>query len=253
MSMNLYLKAGAQLELMRLMRDEGALTGLMMPRMMGRLRGMGAFANDAQIEAAFSGFDMIDEQLDKQVNDMGKEAWRQGPFAGVSFLMMKGQIRDDLRAMSGQMEAAKQQMRAALSGEAEDEAGDDDICDLHKSWHVLHYLFTGSAWDGAAPGNMLLKGGKEIGEDMGYGRPRVADPAATQAFARFLEPLSTDDLKARIDPKKMARANIYCAEDADDEGAEYELYNDIDHYFPMLKAYVAGAAAKGQSLAIFML
>jgi hypothetical protein len=41
------------------------------------------------------------------------------------------------------------------------------------------------------------------------------------------------------------------AEDGD-EMAEEELHEDIERFFPMLKDYVAAAAAKGEGLAIWM-
>jgi hypothetical protein len=44
------------------------------------------------------------------------------------------------------------------------ETGEDDLtlseqelitCDLDKSWHGIHYLLTGSAWEGSPPLNFL--------------------------------------------------------------------------------------------------
>src|SRR5687768_13192892 len=36
--------------------------------------------------------------------------------------------------------------------------------DLDKAWHGLHFLFTGTAWEGAPPECFLVSGGTEIGQ-----------------------------------------------------------------------------------------
>src|SRR5271163_2074263 len=47
---------------------------------------------------------------------------------------------------------------------------------LEKSWHCLHYLLTGTAWEtGTVLGKTIL-GGTEIGPDMGYGPARYLVP-----------------------------------------------------------------------------
>jgi hypothetical protein len=120
---------------------------------------------------------------------------------------------------------------------------------LHKSWHLLHYLFTGQAWDGAMPSASLLKG-KEVGDDLGYGPARTLTPQETKAFAQFLAGQKPGDLVKRIDGNKMQELGIYCAE-AGDDGAE-ELEEDVEHYFPQLQTYVDEAAQKGNGLVIWL-
>jgi hypothetical protein len=123
------------------------------------------------------------------------------------------------------------------------------LLDLHKSWHVLHYLFTGEADAGTPPADALL-GGRELGEDMGYGPPRLHEPEATAAFARFLEPLTADALKRRLDLRRMSSLGIYCCDD-DDGGAE-ELVDDVEHYFPQLRAFVAETAGGGNGMLVWL-
>jgi hypothetical protein len=62
---------------------------------------------------------------------------------------------------------------------------------LEKSWHILHYAFTGDIDVTASAGGALLAG-EEIGEDVGYGPPRLLDAEQT---ARFAEALQSFDLK----------------------------------------------------------
>ena len=126
-----------------------------------------------------------------------------------------------------------------------------DSLNLHKSWHVLHYLFTGRAWDGPMPAATLLLGGKEIGEDMGYGRARAVPAKDTAAFAHYLSGQSADALIGRLDLPAMQRLDIYGAEDAED-GSRDELAEDIAHFFPALQAYVGDAARANAGLVIWM-
>ena len=42
--------------------------------------------------------------------------------------------------------------------------------DLDKSWHGIHFLLTGAAWEGERPLNFLILGGEEVGDiDVGHG------------------------------------------------------------------------------------
>lgn len=62
---------------------------------------------------------------------------------------------------------------------------DDDEVDLDKSWHGLHFLFTGTAWEGEEPACFLVLGGEGIGNDVGYGPARVLMPDDVGRFAAF--------------------------------------------------------------------
>jgi hypothetical protein len=80
--------------------------------------------------------------------------------------------------------------------------------ELAKAWHILHYLMTGHADGAAAPGNALLSGAP-LGQDLGYGPPRLHDPGETRAFRDFLAPLEADHLVARIDFPQLVRQRVY--------------------------------------------
>lgn len=62
--------------------------------------------------------------------------------------------------------------------------GPDDRIDLDKTWHALHYLFTGTAWAGDFPACFLVSSGEPVGDvDVGYGPARSFTPAQTKAIA----------------------------------------------------------------------
>jgi hypothetical protein len=148
------------------------------------------------------------------------------------------------RELERQMELASAAKN--VPGEGEDRR----VLDLHKSWHVLHYLFTGSATGGNPPANALI-GGRAIGADMGYGPPRLHEPAPTAAFARFLAPLTVAELQDRIDVGRMSALGIYCCQD-DDEGSAEEINDDVAHYFPLLQSFVGAAAENGNGLLMWL-
>ena len=52
---------------------------------------------------------------------------------------------------------------------------------IEKSWHMLHYLFTGHVDASDAPGNALLTG-QAVGENLGFGPPRLQDELRTREF-----------------------------------------------------------------------
>lgn len=157
--------------------------------------------------------------------------------------------REQVSAALEQLKAQIAAMRGAASGVKKPVAGQKSpVLDLHKSWHMLHFLFTGQAWDGEMPASALLLGGREVGEDMGYGPARALTPAETESFAGFLKGLEVSKLAQRLDADKMQKLEIYSA--SDDDG---ELEEDLEHYFPQLQSFVTDAANKRQGLLIYMM
>ena len=91
------------------------------------------------------------------------------------------------------------------------DAGDDrPHCDLEGVWHGLHFIFTGTAWDGDAPACYLLRGGKEIGDpdELGYSVLHALTPDQVQQFGAFLHGLSRDEIARRFDPARMTALRI---------------------------------------------
>lgn len=108
-------------------------------------------------------------------------------------------------------------INAALEGE-----GDDAIAmvDLDKAWHGVHFLLTGTAWEGEGPIASLLLGGHASTEDVGYGPARGLTAAEARAFRDALAGLDEAELHRRFDPKRMTALEIY--PDVWDRGAESE-------------------------------
>lgn len=243
MSMNFYIQSGAEDELMQLAAADSMLTTISMQSRRGK-----SGAPAAAVKEALKSLDLSEASFEKKFKEYEESVKRQGFFARLLHRF----VRKDIEASWKEQQRA---MAAEIEGlDDADVFGDDapEALDLHKSWHMLHYLFTGTAWEGSAPANTLLVGGRDVGEDLGYGPARIIDPKATRAFAAFLEPLDIDDLRPRLNLRKMAALDIYCAGDPEDEGDLIELEEDLGNYFPMLREYVLAAASRREALAVWM-
>jgi hypothetical protein len=81
-------------------------------------------------------------------------------------------------------------------------------CDLEGTWHGLHYLFTGTAWEGDEPACYLIRGGEEVGDDDFDDPPRLLRPEVVRNFRGFLAGLSDDELRHRFDAERMTALKI---------------------------------------------
>jgi hypothetical protein len=150
---------------------------------------------------------------------------------------------------------------------------------LEKSWHMLHYLFTGhvGTWhpgellpsgtipgedaahgpdrlhdEGHAPGDLLLSG-QELGKDVGYGPARLHDERAASEFRRFLDGQDPERLRARTDFEAMDRAGVlYGARTPGDEALYKMLHEEIAIYFQLLRDYMRDMADKGNGLMVWI-
>ena len=81
--------------------------------------------------------------------------------------------------------------------------------DLEKSWHGIHYLLTGTVWEGDPPLNFLLVGGHELDIETGIAPPRAYRPAETRAIGAALAEVDEGELRRRFAPAEMMRLEIY--------------------------------------------
>ena len=125
-----------------------------------------------------------------------------------------------------------------------DSANDRPHCDLEGVWHGLHFLFTGTAWEGDEPACYLIRGGDAIGEadELGYIVLQALSPARMQQFASFLRGLSREELERRFKPDRMTELQIdpvIWARTPNDD--DHPLVHLLDGY-DQLRAFVIAAA-----------
>lgn len=87
--------------------------------------------------------------------------------------------------------------------------GPAEAFDVDKAWHGIHFLLTGSEWEGAGPLAFVLHGGREIKHDLGYGSPHGFSAAEVKEIARALADLDLKALYERADPAEFTRLEIY--------------------------------------------
>lgn len=129
---------------------------------------------------------------------------------------------------------------------------EQDEVDLDKAWHGIHFLLTGSAWEGAEPLCYLVTGGHQIGDvDVGYGPARALTSKQVADFDTALNGVTADELRQRFDPQAMAEAEVYPGiwEHApkEDDNLEYLL-----EYFGELKSFVGNTREQGKGMIIYL-
>ncbi|MBN1203720.1 MAG: YfbM family protein [Myxococcaceae bacterium] len=122
--------------------------------------------------------------------------------------------------------------------------------DVGETWHGLQYLLTGTAWEGAAPLDFLVRGGEEVGDiPSDEGTARVFTPAEVKQLSEALRALSLDTLRGRFDAGKLQQLDIYPGtwdEPADDVDPLEELLS----YFAELRKFLSQVAQRGHSLLV---
>lgn len=120
-----------------------------------------------------------------------------------NFLLVKdAEIDDLLRSPEG--------IHALLEARAHGAGESEDYVDVEKAWHGLHFLLTGTAWEGEAPLNFIVSGGASIGdEDVGYGPARALRSHEVVALADALGKIPAGALVDRYDGQKMDSLEIY--------------------------------------------
>lgn len=126
-----------------------------------------------------------------------------------------------------------------------EETSDSRVLDIDKAWHGIHYLLTGSGEPTRDIGSLAIFGGREVGNDLGYGPARLLSPAEVKEVARVLKELSLEKLSSRYDPKKMEKLQIYpdiWVRDGKD------AFDYLAEYYRKLSVFYEKAAASGSAM-----
>lgn len=117
---------------------------------------------------------------------------------------------------------------------------------LEKSWHLLHYAFTGTAGPSGMPAGALMDG-EEMGKDFGYGPARLLGVDATRAFSDFLRNVDVHQLQTRMNATQMEHDGVYAA-----PGDDGEVREEFELYFPQLREYVHRMADEHGGLLVWI-
>ena len=126
--------------------------------------------------------------------------------------------------------------------------------DLDKAWQPLHFLLTGTAWEGEEPGCYLVRGGEELVEDdeLGYSSIRALTPHQISRFDEFLRNLSHETLRQRFDHKRMVALDIYAKPRGREKTGADDAVVHLLEAFDALQSFVAGTANEGNGAIVYL-
>ncbi len=132
------------------------------------------------------------------------------------------------------------------------ESEESNVVDIDKSWEGILFLLTGqNAENLDHPLSKVLFSGQIIDEDqdLGYGPGHYLKPDQVKKINSEITMLSSEDLKARYDPAKMDRLNIYpTGWTKNGDG----LLDYLQEYFETVKEIYSTASAKNEALITFL-
>ena len=122
---------------------------------------------------------------------------------------------------------------------------------IEKAWQAIHFVLTGNPMesDGSPLGNAVL-GGREVGDDMGYGPARLLVPNEVKKTAEALEKISTEEFAKRIPKSDFANNDIYVfsGEDPEDE----DIIEELSGYYTELRTHFQESAARGDGMLLYI-
>ena len=93
------------------------------------------------------------------------------------------------------------------------EYSDENYLNIDKAWHGIHFLLTGTMYEGEPPLVNVVMGGSPLDDphnpQFDYGSVRFLMPEEVQEVAEALSQISEADLQARFHPSELSAANIY--------------------------------------------
>ena len=127
-----------------------------------------------------------------------------------------------------------------------------DMIDIDKAWHGIHFLLTGSAWEGKGILSFIINNGRNIGDiDVGYGPARAFSAAETREIYLALKGVALAELRAAYNPHKFAARDIYPDiwddEDETEEGITYLL-----EHFSAMRKFIGSLVAAECGMIVFL-
>ena len=124
------------------------------------------------------------------------------------------------------------------------------VLHIDKDWQALHWLLTGTEWEGDPPLNFIIMGGTEIGDiDVGYGAARAFTSVQTREIHEALAQISTVTLLSRYNAQAMS--DLYPGVwDRPDEQAINRA--DLAFTYDNLKRFIAQAVSQQLGLITYV-
>ena len=124
---------------------------------------------------------------------------------------------------------------------------EEDEIDLDKSWHIVHYLLTGSDNATDSPLNIIADESDRLAEiDVGLGPPFVIHPDAVSRFAAAAAELSDEQFLSRLRPPEMPLDTLYLGDAVREDPGEMGEYAVENFHF--LRDFAQKAADAGDAV-----
>jgi len=128
---------------------------------------------------------------------------------------------------------------------------DDDVqIDVDKAWHGIHFILCKNNWSGDLPQFLTVLGGKEIGDDFGYGTGTYLDSKEVEAVSEYLEAIKYSELRKSFNPQEFESAEIYPQGIWIEE--KEEAYDYIEEYLKELALFYKKCAKEGKAILKFL-
>lgn len=118
---------------------------------------------------------------------------------------------------------------------------------IDKAWHSIHFLFTQSGYDSNRIKSFMLSGGEEIGEDMGYGSPRLFQPDDVRRITHLFDTFNYETIPQLLTRESLKKADIYPQLW---QGDENENITYVTDYFKDLHRFFTLASEANQAVII---
>lgn len=122
--------------------------------------------------------------------------------------------------------------------------------DVDKAWHGIHFLLTGSVWQGSGPLAFILVGGTEIEKGSGYGPARCFNAGEVRRIDTALRNIDPAALYEQADPMQFSRMNIY--PDIWRNEPKKECIGYVTDYLADLKKFISETAQANRALIVYL-
>ncbi len=162
-------------------------------------------------------------------------------------LLLYGEYAPDKSSKGGFFSFFKKKEEPADTWKPEEPGAELDV---DKAWHGIHFLLTGSAWEGSGPEAFVVAGGTAIGDvDVGYGPARAFKSKEVREIAERLKSVDKKSLEQRCDKKAFQENEIY--PEIWDEVPE-DCFGYLLENFELLKRFITKAAEDKKALIVYI-
>lgn len=133
-----------------------------------------------------------------------------------------------------------------------EEENKDNLLDIDKSWHAIHFTLTGCAYDGEEddPLSYLVFGGEPVNEeDMGYGPARLFPKEKTAQLSEALKQWDKTAFRKKFNVADMFEHDIYPVMSGEDDA---DFFTYVWACFDAVKEFFQKAAEESQSVLTFI-